>query len=293
MALSISKKPLSSIPLLATIATLLIILHNLNSANAASFLFNRFDQSNQQNLIIQGDASVSSNGALQLTKVDNNGFPQVGSVGRALYSEPITLYNSSTGEVASIFTSFVFLISSPFDTLPADGLTFFLASPETTIPPNSVGGYLGLFSPSNNALNNTRKELKSTSDEKVFAIEFDTYPNRNLGDPDYKHIGIDVNSIKSEFTREWGFQNGETVAVTIFYYPYVKRLRVFAGYGDGYNVDFNYDIDLTTVLPEQVRVGFSGSTGEYAQINNILSWSFSSSLGKSFNVENGGIASLV
>ncbi|MED6203686.1 hypothetical protein PIB30_001931 [Stylosanthes scabra] len=280
MALSISKKPLS-IPLLAIIATFLIILHNLNSANATSFLFNRFDQSNQQNLIIQGDASVSSNGALQLTKVDNNGMPQLESVGRALYSEPITLYNSTTGEVASIFTSFVFLIASPFDTLPADGLTFFLASPDTTIPPNSVGGYLGLFSPSN-ALNNTRKELidlKSTS-EKVFAIEFDTYPNLNLGDPDYKHIGIDVNSIKSDVTHKWEFQNAETVAVTIFYCPYLKRLRVFAGYADGYNVDFNYDIDLATVLPEQVRVGFSGSTG-------------GSSLGKSFNVENGGIASVV
>ncbi|XP_015942703.1 lectin [Arachis duranensis] len=287
-----SKIPLS-LPLLASMAIFLILLHSANSADVTTFLFDRFDQSNENLLIIQGDASVSSNGALQLTRVDSSGVPQGGSVGRALYSDPIPLYDKSTGAVASIFTSFIFLISSPSDT-PGDGLTFFLASPDTTIPPNSGGGYLGLFSASN-ALNNTRKELvgfKSTSD-KVVAVEFDTYPNLNLGDPDYKHIGIDVNSIKSEVTAEWDFQNGELVAVTIFYNPYGKTLRVFASYPNGYNVDFTHDIDLTTVLPEQVRVGFSGATGQYSQINNIISWSFGSILGKSFRVEKGGIASVV
>ena len=291
MAISQSKKPLS-LPLIAFITTYLMLLHRVNSVEVVSFLFDKFDES--KDLILQGDASISSSNALQLTRVDNNGNPLGGSVGRALYSTPIRLWDSSTGGVASIFTSFIFLISSPSSSTPADGLTFFLASPDTTIPPNSGGGFLGLFSPSN-ALNNSRKELvgfKASSD-KVVAVEFDTYPNLNLGDPDYKHVGIDVNSIRSEVTEKWDWQNGEPVAVTISYDPYVKRLRVFASYPNGSRVDFTHDIDLTTHLPEWVRVGFSASTGQYSQVNNIISWSYGSILGKNYVVEDGSIASVV
>ena len=37
-------------------------------------------------------------------------------------------------------------------------------------------------------------------------------------------------------------------------------------------------VDLRTVLPEWVNVGFSAATGEFNQSHAILSWSFNSSL---------------
>ena len=66
-------------------------------------------------------------------------------------------------------------------------------------------------SSSANAINNTRKEIvgfKHLSSDRVVAVEFDTYPNANIGDPEYRHIGIDINSIKSSAVGKWNWQDG-------------------------------------------------------------------------------------
>ncbi|CAJ1977060.1 unnamed protein product [Sphenostylis stenocarpa] len=99
--------------------------------------------------------------------------------------------------------------------------------------------------------NQTTVDFKAVSNN-VIAVEFDTYPNDNVGDPRYKHIGIDVNSIRR-------------LSVTIFY-PGSKAVAL------------SHDVELTTVLPQWIRVGFSASTGLEKQRNTLLSWSFSSSL---------------
>jgi heme/copper-type cytochrome/quinol oxidase subunit 2 len=46
----------------------------------------------------------------------------------------------------------------------------------------------------------------------------------------------------------------------------------------------SYQIDLMKVLPEWITVGFSASTGEFAELNNLLSWEFNSTLDKSNDV---------
>lgn len=231
-----------------------------NTTNTVSCRFHKFGD-DQKNLVFQGDATSSSRG-IELTKLDGGGKPVGGSVGRVLYSSPVHLWESST-VVASFETDFTFSISSD-STTPGDGLAFFIAPFDTKIPPNSGGSNLGLF-PSDN----------------VVAVEFDTYPNRDKGDPDYRHIGIDVNSIVSKATARWEWQNGKIATVHISYNSASKRLTVAAFYPGTQTVTLSHDIELNKVLPEWVRVGLSASTGQQKQTNTIHSWSlaFNNSIG--------------
>ncbi|MED6158133.1 hypothetical protein PIB30_029930 [Stylosanthes scabra] len=175
--------------LLATVSStffFLLLITKANSQETVTFSFPKFTQ-NQTNIILQRDAVVTSEGKLQLTTVENE-KPTYRSVGRALYSAPIRLYDSSTNKVASFVTSFEFVIYAPNKTTTAEGLAFFLAHPDTTAP-NTLGGYLGLFSNENYNKSN-----------QVVAVEFDTFINS--WDPINRHIGVDVNSIKSRRTKQ-------------------------------------------------------------------------------------------
>nr|AAB50853.1 alpha-amylase inhibitor alpha subunit, PHA-I alpha subunit [Phaseolus vulgaris=kidney beans, Peptide, 76 aa] [Phaseolus vulgaris] len=58
------------------------------------------DGFNKTNLILQGDAIVSSNGNLQLS------YNSYDSMSRAFYSAPIQIRDSTTGNVASFDTNF-------------------------------------------------------------------------------------------------------------------------------------------------------------------------------------------
>ncbi|KAG4991701.1 Agglutinin-1 [Glycine soja] len=280
-----------SLPLMAfTMATMfLMLLNRVNSADSLSFSFNNFSE-DQEDLILQGDATTGASSendknVLQLTKLDDSGKPEFGSVGRVLYFAPVHLWKSS--QLVSTFeTTFTFKISSASpDSVPADGLAFFIASPDTT--PGAGGQDLGLFphltSLKNSSSSHHRKVtritgVKDLASEPVVAVEFDTFINTDIGDPEYQHIGIDINSITSVTTTKWDWQNGKTVTAQISYNSASKRLTVVASYPDSTPVSLYYDIDLFTILPEWVRVGFSASTGGAAEANTLLSWSFSSSL---------------
>ena len=284
------KKPLS-LPLLAFIITicLMLLLHTVNSANTLSFSFDEFDRDQNKDLIVQGDAFFTIQRTLTLTRRAHNGNPLGNSVGRVLYSAPIRLWDGSGG-LASFESNFTFTISR-YTHIPTtglgDGLTFFIASPDTTIPPASTGAFLGLFS--------NASRVNNTHNDRVVAVEFDTYPNLDLGDPNYGHIGVNVNSIRSSAVTRWDSQSAQTATAHISYSSSSRRLRVFLSYLNGYSVDFTYHIDLATVLPQWVRVGFSASTGWNAQVTDIRSWSFSSVYQRNINVreEDGNIASVV
>ncbi|MED6158563.1 Lectin [Stylosanthes scabra] len=96
----------------------------------------------QPNIILQGDATTSE-GKLELTKVDEHGVPVRSSLGRALHINPVHIWDSETSNVASFFTCFSFTIQARDVKKTADGLAFFLAPVDDQ--PKSVGGYLGLF----------------------------------------------------------------------------------------------------------------------------------------------------
>ncbi|KAG5001547.1 hypothetical protein AAZX31_08G266300 [Glycine max] len=213
-------------------------------------------------LTFQGDARIIR-GVIDPTNFVKNA-EIVPSAGRATYALPVRLWDSKSGKVASFTTTFSFKISNGPNT--GDGIAFFLAPFGSNMPRDSAGGYLGLFS-RDTALRNTNKN-------HIVAVEFDMHQNE--WDPAATpHIGIDVNSISSVATVRWEIEElgVPTVSATV---SYDSKTQIFGmALNDGTVVA--YEIDLRTVLPEFVSVGFSGATGVLIEDHEILSWTFSSS----------------
>jgi len=96
------------------------------------------------------------------------------------------------------------------------------------------------------------------------------------------HIGIDINTLESVETVGWPINyvpHGSVGQASIRYYADVKELSVVVGYFNTQPatiVRVLQSIDLRAVLPESVRIGFSGATGDKVETHDILSWSFNS-----------------
>ena len=91
-----------------------------SATEPVSFSFPRFRTND--NIILQGTAEIV-NETLALTKRQNPTWTS----GCALYSTPVPLWYSATGNVASFVASFSFVVESYPPTTPTDGLVFFLA----------------------------------------------------------------------------------------------------------------------------------------------------------------------
>ncbi|RYQ92776.1 hypothetical protein Ahy_B09g099011 isoform C [Arachis hypogaea] len=213
----------------------------------------------------QGDATITDHHIIRLTNLDDDGNPLGNRVGRVLFSDPVHLYDHS-GLRAGFETTFVFRISKPYNTEytpgPGDGLAFFLASADTEIPPESSGKFLGLF---------------NDASDRIVAVEFDTFSNSDIGDPNYPHIGIDVNSIRSSKVCYWNFHDAAITTAKITYNSAHKKLTVHVStYLHSQPDTLTYDVDLSTKLPEKVKIGISASTGQFSQTTEILSWIFKS-----------------
>ncbi|XP_058734639.1 lectin beta-1 and beta-2 chains-like [Vicia villosa] len=246
------------IVLFISLATLFFFQVNSTQTETTSFSIPKF-VSDQPNLIFQGSA-YASNEKLTLTEAVNY------NVGRALYSAPIHIWDSKTGNVADFTSSFTFVINAAGNSMIADGLTFFIA-PEDTQPGN-YGGYLGVF--------NSEDYNKTI---QTVAVEFDTFQNLEW-DPSYIHIGIDVNSIKSISTAPWILQNGEEANVVISFKAATNELTVSLTYPNSVSYTLSgVVVPLKDVVPEWVRVGLSGSTALELSAHEVLSWSFHSVLG--------------
>nr|CAM91961.1 lectin precursor [Dioclea guianensis] len=291
--MGISKKS-QLVPLLAFITMFLIVVSRVSSsiadANSLHFSFSQFSQ-NPKDLILQGDATTDSDGNLQLTRVSSDGSPQGSSVGRALFYAPVHIWEKSA-VVASFDATFTFLIKSP-DRDPADGITFFIANTDTSIPSGSGGRLLGLFPDANIIKNSTNLDFNAAYNaDTIVAVELDSYPNTDIGDPSYPHIGIDIKSIRSKSTARWNMQTGKVGTAHISYNSVAKRLSAVVSYSGTSSTTVSYDVDLNNVLPEWVRVGLSATTGLYKETNTILSWSFTSKL-KTNQLQDLRIASVV
>nr|AAP03086.1 lectin [Galega orientalis] len=242
---------------------LLLATKQLNSEKTVSFNFPKFTQG-EPTLNLQGSAKISDSGNLVLTiPTDPKEI-----VGRALYTKPVPIWDSTTGNVASFVTTFSFIFEDVESKTPADGLVFFLSPPNTKIPNNSAGGNLGVVD-GLHAFN------------QFVGVEFDNYVNE--WDPKHPHIGIDVNSLISLKTTTWNkvssVSSNTWVKVSIAYDSLSKTLSVVVIGENGQITTVDQVVDLKDVLPETVSVGFSASTSKNArQIHLIHSWSFSSSL---------------
>ncbi|XP_057998204.1 L-type lectin-domain containing receptor kinase IX.1-like [Hevea brasiliensis] len=245
----------------------LLFLH-LPFSYAISFDYPNF--SNSQNLNLTGDA-VHIDGIISLTRnrADSN---LIDSVGRAVYSQEMHLWDGSTGKFADFLTHFSFNISTLTRQNGGDGLAFFLAPNGSQVPDDAWGGCLALISNCSSF---------NTTGKAIVAVEFDTY--KNDYDPNDNHVGINVNSIKSVANITWSrsIKNGSEANAWITYNSQTRNLSLFLTYDDnpvfnGKDSSLSYEIDLSKVLPEWVTVGFSSSTGASTEIHNILSWEFNS-----------------
>ncbi|KAK7317695.1 hypothetical protein RJT34_02134 [Clitoria ternatea] len=239
---------------------ILIPLLMMHHDSETSFKFPNFSGPYTNTIIaFQGDA-IASNGVIEPTTMQND------AVGRATYALPVRLWDSKTGKTANFTTTFSFVIQNDPNFL-GDGISFFIAPFQSKIPKHSYGGYLGLFTP--------KTALRNTKSNRIVAVEFDTHPNE--WDPPFAHVGIDVNSIASVVAVKWENHLGLiTVSATVNYEAIGRNLIVTVS-NNGLTTKLSHVIDLRTVLPEWVSVGFSGSTGQLIEVHKILSWTFSSS----------------
>jgi len=182
-------------------------------------------------------------------------------------------WNSNTGKLSDFICHFSFTIDTRGLSSYGHGIAFFLAPIGFQIPPNSAGGFLGLF-------NTTTSD---SSKNQIVLVEFDSFPNPEWN-PSYEHVGINKNSIASAVTTPWNarLHSGGTASARITYNSTTKNLSVFWTYQATPQVPGNsslsYRIDLMEVLPEWVIIGFSAATGQYVERHTLQSWEFSSSL---------------
>lgn len=242
----------------------------LSPVDSVSFNIPRFN-SDEINVLYQGAARPN------VGAVEFNSLTYVNQVGRVIYAETVPIWDSETREVADFTTHFSFIIDTQGKASLdyGAGLAFFLAPTGSEIPPNSGGGFLGMF-------NTTTSD---SSGNQVVLVEFDTYPNPEW-DPTVEHVGININSISSVTYAPWNFSlySQDTADAWISYNATTKNLSVTWSYqkqntsGSQGNSSLSHQIDLMEILPESATVGITAATSCLLERHQLLSWEFSSSL---------------
>ncbi|CAN6181994.1 unnamed protein product [Urochloa humidicola] len=240
-----------------------------------NFDFSQSDGYNAANLSFDGDTYYHSQ-MIELTRNERNqGLGN--SVGRASYAQPVPIWDEVTGELTSFTTTFsIQILPDDINNQTAgDGMAFFLGHYLSRIPSASGGGNLGLFSEGANSTN-------AAGDNRLVAVEFDTFMNTNYDDTSDNHMGIDVNSLISKaYTNTSvpgkGLTSGLVMTCLVSYVNSTKRLSADLQIDDAtYHVDAIADLRL--LLPSVVAIGFSGATGRAAELHRVLAWSFNSTL---------------
>ncbi|XP_012832534.1 PREDICTED: LOW QUALITY PROTEIN: L-type lectin-domain containing receptor kinase IX.1-like [Erythranthe guttata] len=244
----------------ALFITIFLVFHTRFS-HSVSFQLPRFD-SDVNLVLLEGDA-VNSVGKIEFTNIN-----YLYRVGRVIYNGKVPLWDSQ--KLADFTTHFSFTVDTENRASYGNGLAFFLAPVGFQIPPNSAGGYLGLF--------NTTTTSTSSSRAQIVSVEFDTHSNEGW-DPKYEHVGININSITSSATSPWNvsLHNGDLADAWIRYDSTTRNLSVLWGYGGGPNSSLSYRIDLKEVLPQWVTIGIFASTGTFVERHTLASWDFTSS----------------
>ncbi|PKI57085.1 hypothetical protein CRG98_022589 [Punica granatum] len=130
--------------------------------------------------------AMISNDALQITPDSWGNFRLANRSGRVLFNHRFKLWDRA--KVASFNTSFVINIFRVNDSLPGEGLAFIIA-PNLEVPLQSSGQYMGL----------TNLTTDGNATNHLIAVEFDTF--KQDFDPDANHIGLDINSVRSNQTK--------------------------------------------------------------------------------------------
>ncbi|KAL0680812.1 hypothetical protein Bca4012_047659 [Brassica carinata] len=236
---------------------------------SVQFSITRFT-SNSPEVAYQGDARA--NGVVELTNID-----YTSRSGWVTYGKKIPLWDPQTGNPSDFTTRFSFRIDTRGVKYGnyGHGFAFFLAPAEIQIPPNSAGGFLGLFN---------ETDVVSSSFPLVH-VEFDTFTNTEWDPLDMaSHVGINNNSLVSSSVTSWNASahSQDIGRVRIFYDSVRRNLSVSWTYdltsNPNENSSLSHIIDLSKVLPPVVTVGFSATSGSVTEGNRLLTWEYSSDL---------------
>lgn len=250
---------------LILITSLLYLLINVSLASSSmGVYFNYNSTTGWKDVKFYGDTTIY-NHILQLTGPKDE-------CGWATYSTSIPLVDGVTGEPASFLTHFSFFING--SSLLGYGFAFFL-SPNVW-PSSSCSGDLGLF---------PEHDYTGSSQNQVVAVEFDTH--KDAWDPDFYHVGIDVNNIYSVVVHKYSKEViiANVVHAWVSYSAGEQMLNVSLNFqGDSESPGdpiLSYKLNLTQVLPTTVTVGFSAANyyTDYNESHQILSWEFNSTFG--------------
>ncbi|KAK9286559.1 hypothetical protein L1049_014958 [Liquidambar formosana] len=196
--------------------------------------------------------------------------------GRAMYNKSFKLWHDNLNDDA-ILASFnsTFVINLWHDNLnwkAGHGLAFLIA-PNVSIPEASYGQWMGL---SNGTTDGNRAN-------QIVAIEFDTKQDGAF-DPDDNHVGLNINSIRSNktiplsnFSIQLSPPNAISYSVWVQYDGKSKLMEVYMVKEGDPKPDtplLNETINLKDHVNQESYFGFSASTGDpEIQFNCVLKWS--------------------
>ncbi|CAA0411048.1 unnamed protein product [Arabidopsis thaliana] len=247
-------------------------LIKLSSQQETSFVYETFRS--QENLYLDGSATVLPNGLLQLTNASDHQMAHV------FYKDSIEL---SSSKPLSFSTHFVCALVPQPGVEGGHGMAF-VVSPSMDFSHAESTRYLGIFNVSKNG----------SPSSNVLAVELDTIWNPDFEDIDHNHVGIDVNSPLSVGTASASYYSdikGKNESINLLSgHP----IQVWVDYEDNMlNVSMaprevqkpsrpllSQHINLSDIYPNRrLFVGFSAATGTAISYQYVLSWSFSTSRG--------------
>ncbi|MCO5547837.1 hypothetical protein L7F22_001289 [Adiantum nelumboides] len=219
--------------------------------------------------LLLGDA-VESHELIELTSGNKDPEAMDGSAGRFLCRTPIRMIDPHTGQTASFTTSFSFRMYSVNSSYQGDGLAFLIVPDNYTV--GSSGESLGAFTPGSGGAN-----------DHTFAVEFDTWQNTDLRDPNGNHIGLDARNITSFIynnASNVGVQlnDGSIVTAWIKYDGALQNLQVRISVDSIEPIQplIDANFSFAGMFNEYMYVGFSSSTGLSMEAHTLMSWTFSS-----------------
>ncbi|BFG39509.1 hypothetical protein CerSpe_257830 [Prunus speciosa] len=247
------------------------------------------------------NSSTISNDALQITPDSTGNFKLTNRSGRVLFNQPFPLWTAGSattgalGRVASFNTSFLVNINRVNgNPVPGEGLAFLIA-PNLTLPQDSDGQYLGL----------TNAASDGNPSNHLLAVELDTF--KQSFDPDDNHLGLNINSIRSNKTVSLSTLDIQIAPNTTKYYMIwvqydgvSRQLDVFMAeqLGDPRTSPFfimprptrsilTANVNLKDIVEQKSYFGFSASTGSATQLNCLLRWNLTVEKLPGFGSEDG------
>ncbi|KEH22963.1 putative protein kinase RLK-Pelle-L-LEC family [Medicago truncatula] len=234
-------------------------------------LYTGFKDGGASNLTLNGVAKIEKNGIIRLTNDSSK------LMGHAFYSQPFQLKNSTTGKAFSFSSTFAIAVVPEYPRVGGHGMAFTIA-PTKDLNALPIQ-YLGLFNASN---------VFGNFSNHIFAVEFDTAQDFEFDDINDNHVGIDINSLRSNASVTAGYYTDNSTKQDLNIKS-GKPILVWVDYDSSLNLIsvtlsptsikpkkpiLSFHVDLSPIFHDTMYVGFSASTGNLAAFHYLLGWSF-------------------